>query len=69
MSALPPSITKALAPTNDLAAEVEYRARQLVEAMRAVHGGEWRVQIDHDLHLVIVAPTRKSLREDFRCAS
>lgn len=69
MSALPPSLTKALAPTNELVAEAEYRGRQLVEAMRAIHGGEWRIKIDHRVQLAIVVPTLRSAREDFPCAS
>lgn len=52
---LPRAITKALEPNgNALAADVERLTRQLQKAMQTIHGGEWRVQIEHEHQFVMV---------------
>lgn len=53
---LPRAITKALEPAgNALAADVERLTRQLQKALQTIHGGEWRLLIDHEHQIVMVA--------------
>ncbi|MEI9417583.1 hypothetical protein [Mesorhizobium sp. Cs1321R2N1] len=35
--------------------QVNLNAAALAASMQALHGGEWRLMIDHDLHMVIVS--------------
>jgi hypothetical protein len=56
---LPRAITKALEPAgNALAADVERIAAQLAKAMKAIHGHDWRIQIEHEpgVEFVLVRP-------------
>lgn len=52
--ALPTSITAMLMPAH--LSVVEQLALELSETMRVIHGGIWRVQIDHTARIVIVVP-------------
>ncbi|RWM76684.1 MAG: hypothetical protein EOR81_21770 [Mesorhizobium sp.] len=36
------------------AAEIERHAASIASAMAAVHGGNWRIQIDHEHHFVLI---------------
>lgn len=56
--ALPPSITDAL-KLHDPAAEVAAVADYLRHLLKDMHGGEWRLQIDHEHQFVLLA--RRSL--------
>ena len=33
---------------------IEQDAKSLADTMKAVHGGEWRIQIDHEVGFVLV---------------
>ena len=35
---------------------VKKKAAEIAAAMALLHGGEWQVQVDHDLRFVLVAP-------------
>lgn len=53
---LPGCLTKPLTTGgNALAADVERLTCQLQKAMQAIHGGEFRVQIEHSCGFVLVA--------------
>ena len=42
--------------------EVRAAAEYLMELMRNIHGGAWRVQIDHDVELIVIVrrPAQKA---------
>lgn len=44
---LPKSLTDALRPSGDVEL-VRQLSSELAEAMRLLHGGEWRTQINHE---------------------
>ena len=35
---------------------VEETAQALADAMREIHGGDWRFDVDHDIQMVMVIP-------------
>lgn len=40
----------------DPANRIKRDAASIATAMKAIHGGEWRVQIDHQHQLVLIRP-------------
>lgn len=44
------------APPVDPKMVVKRKAAEVSTAMALVHGGDWTVQIDHDLRLVVIRP-------------
>lgn len=40
----------------DPAKRIERDAASIANAMASIHGGEWRVQIDHQHRLVLIRP-------------
>jgi len=51
---LHPSITAQFANAEIRAVQVEAVANHLASLMKEIHGGNWRVQIDHEVGLVMV---------------
>lgn len=51
--AIPKSLTDALQPKADFKL-VAQLAAEMAEAMRLIHGGAWRILIDHETHFVVV---------------
>lgn len=37
-------------------ASIRKKTAELAHLMSLVHGGDWRVQIDHDVGLIVIAP-------------
>jgi len=37
--------------------DVEESAERIVSAMRLIHGGEWRCDIDHEAQFVVIIPS------------
>lgn len=52
-------LTQATTLANSSIAECDAAAKQLGQAMQRVHGGVWRIQIDHEDELVVVARDRR----------
>lgn len=50
---LPTSLTDTLRPTGNVEL-VRQLADELAESMRLIHGGAWRILIDHEVHFVVV---------------
>ena len=40
----------------DMARQIEVDAASIASAMASLHGGEWRIQIDHLAGLVLIVP-------------
>lgn len=40
----------------DPAQRIERDAASIASAMRSIHGGEWRIEIDHQHQLVLIRP-------------
>lgn len=53
-----PSLTKAAVSAAAAIAEVQAAAEYLAAAMERIHGGEWRVAINHEGEFVTVARRR-----------
>lgn len=50
-----PTLIKAAASGKSLAAEVEQTARYLADLMVMIHGGDWSVDIHHDVQFISIA--------------
>jgi hypothetical protein len=50
-----PIVTTATVAAAAAVAEVQTAADLLAEAMRKIHGGSWRVQVEHESTFVMVA--------------
>lgn len=55
---LPATITSALAGGQDAQARINVRVAALAEELRAIHGGEWLVIMDHEKLAVILYAER-----------
>lgn len=51
---LHPDFAKAIGAGIADAAAIERDAKRLADLMKAVHGGDWRIQVDHECHFVMV---------------
>lgn len=50
------------APPTDPALKVKRLTAEVAVQMALLHGGDWRVQIDHEVGLIVVARRRKRRR-------
>ncbi|QRY69104.1 hypothetical protein JVX98_12800 [Ensifer sp. PDNC004] len=48
------SLIKAAVSASGAMAEINAAAEYLAEAMKRIHGGSWRIQVDHDDALVVI---------------
>jgi hypothetical protein len=53
--ALPPCLQKLALTGRNAADEVQAVASYLAELMRDIHGGDWRIQIEHEHELIVIA--------------
>lgn len=51
---LHPDFAKAIGAGITDAAAIEHDVTRVVDSMKAVHGGNWRIQIDHEHHFVLI---------------
>lgn len=49
-----PDLIKATLAASAAQAEVCAAAEYLADAMRRIHGGSWRIQIDHEVRFVMI---------------
>ncbi|WP_181166239.1 MULTISPECIES: hypothetical protein [unclassified Mesorhizobium] len=49
-------LTAGAAPSLDPRTVIKRKAAEIATAMALVHGGDWRVEIDHQVGFVLVAP-------------
>lgn len=54
-ASLHPDLQLQLIVGTDLAAEVEQAARYLSELLKEIHGGDWRINVNHESCFVLVS--------------
>ena len=56
LKSVPALVTASLLPVTKATAsqDCEYHLKKLAEAMQALHGGEWKVEINHKSKMAIV---------------
>ena len=55
-TALHSDISKQFSQAASAIEEVRAVAEYLAELMRGIHGGDWRIQIDHDIEFIFILP-------------
>jgi len=54
-ASLHPDLQRQLIVGTDLAAEVEQAARYLSELMQEIHGGDWHINVNHEVCFAMVS--------------